>query len=491
MRSFLILVAWTYFSCLPCVQAQKYTEYEQELSSDINDEHIVIPLLNQAAVVANLQEKTFSRKAQLKLYLLNKDLEKVWDSTFDIPKLFEMEKYYHVDNNLHFLFKKESEEDIIIVHFDLETGEYQTYENSLLTEMDIKFLSFINGKYIIAGEYENSPAAELHTILDRSTKVFPQFYSRKHELQNIEVIDQKIYFFLKESKNCDFWIYRYDEAASNLEKTKIKNGKYTALDARKMIVPQKSGYIIGNYGWSCNDFSLGFYIINIDNLSEVKLIPFSSLNNYFSHLPKKRQERLEEKARKKYADGKTGHARVRCFITDPEVMGDKLYLKAEIFYPEYKSSDYVRTRITRLGNQFAWEKDFNNYRFSNTLICEIDTNLKVSWDYSIPLKNVESNTLSPKSHFFIKKDSITAAYITEDKLQMAQISKPNQLKELKKINLKKEQVAHVVDLKADLFHWYDGHFLIYGYKDVRREALHLNQVQFFYVRKLSLDYLKP
>jgi hypothetical protein len=479
-----------FFTCFLLLSSSIYAqekhvqEIEYELSNEIEDEHILLPIDSTNLILMNLKIRSFSRKGIVEIKRLNQNLNEEWNSIFEISKEFQIVKYFLDEENLHILLKENDEKKISVLKVNIKTGEYLVFDSALLTNMDVSFFGHLNHKYILAGEYNDRPVAEIHKVIDKTAKVFPQIYGNRQEISSLEIYNSRIYFFVKEKNRCQMMTFVYDTDAKLIEKALIGDKNNVILNVKLVKTPSKSAFFTGNYATFCSEFSTGFFIFKQSNLTDIHFYPFNAFNNYYAHLPEKKQLRLKQRIQQRNVKGKMNVTRARVNLQEPRLINNEIVMLAEIYYPEYKSNVFTSRSLLRLGENYASQKEFNNYRYSNAVICTFDSTSKLTWDYSISMDGLESNVLSQKAHLTYENDLILFAYPKESKIFLKTLKKNEKPVEVPTLNLKKEQNTNISDIKVDLFYWYGKHFVSYGYKTARMGG-ELLQKEFFYIRKLD------
>jgi hypothetical protein len=465
-------------------QDKALRELEMELRHDIEDEHILLPIDSTELILMNLQIRSFSRKGVIVLTRLNQNLEKEWKFEFEINKYYQIVKYYLDKESLHILLQEEDKKAISVLKVNVRTGEYLVFETALLTNMDIRFFGHLDNKYILGGEYNDRPVAEIHKIIDKTAKVFPQIYGSRQEISSLEIDGPLIYFFLKEGRKCQMTSYMYDSDGKLIEKTNLGDNKNVILNVKLLKVPDGQSFFTGNYANYCSEFSTGFFVFTKTEMKKIHFYPFNTFNNYYAHLPEKRQERLKNRIKNRNSKGKANVTRARVNLQEPILVKDEILMLAEIYYPEYKNNVFSSRSLFRLGENYTSPKEFNNYRYSNAVICTFDSTGKLTWDYSISMEGLESNVLSQKAHLTFQNENMLFAYPKESKILLKTLRKNDKPIDVPTVDLKKEQSAYISDIKVDLFYWYGAHFVSYGYKTARIPG-GFDQKEFFYIRKLD------
>jgi hypothetical protein len=488
MKKLLFFFIFIFQMSLALAQEKAVQEVEYELSNEIDDEHILLPIDSTQLILMNLKVRSFSRKSIIEIKRLDQNLKEEWTTIFEITKNFQIVKYFLDEENLHVLLKESDEKLISVLKVNVKTGEYLVFDSELLTNMEVTFFGHLNNKYILAGEYNDKPVAEIHKVIDKTAKVFPQIYGSRQEISSLEIENDRIYFFVKEKNKCQMMAFVYDIDAKLIEKALIGNKNNVVLNVKMVKTPAKNAFFTGNYATFCSEFSTGFFVFNQQNLADIHYYPFNSFNNYYAHLPEKKQLRLKQRIQQRKVKGKMNVTRARVNLQEPRLYNNEIVMLAEIYYPEYKSNVFTSRSLLRLGENFSTQKEFNNYRYSNAVICTFDSTNKLTWDYSISMSGLESNVLSQKAHLTFENDLIYFAFPKDSEIYLKTLKKNEKPVEVPTLNLKKDQSNNVSDIKVDMFYWYGKHFVSYGYKTARMGGEML-QKEFFYIRKL--DFPNP
>ncbi len=465
-------------------QQKPIQEIEMELRNDIEDEHILLPIDSTNLLLVNLKTKSFSRKSSILLKRFDEDLKNIWTNEFEINKDYEIVKYYLDQEYLHILLKEKSEKAISVLKVNHKNGEILVFESALLTNSEISFFGHVQNKYIFGGEYNDKPVAEIHRIIDKSAKIFPQIYSNHQEISSLEIDDEHIYFFVKDQKKCNMYSYKFDIDGKLISKNLLGDKNKVVLNVKMVKNTSQKTFFTGNYATYCSEFSTGFFIFNKNEIEKIHFYPFNDFNNYYAHLPEKRQDRLKNRIKNRKQKGKENATRARVNVQEPRLIQNEIVMLAEIYYPEYKNNVFSSRSLLRLGENFTSPKEFNNYRYSNAVICTFDSLGKLTWDYSIGMSGLESSVLSQKAHLTFENDRMLFAYPKESNILLKSLKKNDKPIEKPTVNLKRESSGNVSDIKVDMFYWFGKHFVSYGYKTARIGS-ELMQTEFFYIRKLD------
>jgi hypothetical protein len=480
----------TIISQLVFGQLSETVDVEIPLSKDVDDDFSVISLEANGVLVINSQSNFFGRKGKLIYSKFDNSLQKIWLTTIDPGDGYRLIKYFQSKNYVYSLLKEDDTQRLKIVKLDLDKGDAVITETKMLTDMDVEFFAAINTKVIILGKYNDKPVAELHRLFDLSAKVLPQIYSNHIKVLSLEVSEnsKEIYLMLKDDKKCQFKFTVFDEDGKLLYMKDLGDKRHVVQNSKVLKLAKNKYFLAGNFADNCSEFSSGFYFTPVGDFENIQYYKFSDLQNYYSYLPAKKQEKIQKRLRLKIQKGKDPKIRQRLNLQQPILENGKVLLIAEAFFPEYKNNmSYSRNNLIHLGENFRTQRDFNNYKYTQSLFFTFDANGKKTWDYSIDLKNLESTVLTNKVQASFVNEGLLVAYAKDETIFIKLINEDKDPIEFSPVDLAKKENVFLSDVTVDLFSWYDKNFLAFGYKTVRNPNDIGNQ-EYFFISKLSFTF---
>lgn len=477
------------FSVSTFGQLVETVDVEIGLDSELEDDFSVVSLDTNGVLVLNSQLSFFGKKGKLQFTKYDKDLKSEWFNIIDPGLEFKLVKYFKSENYLFCLLRESDSQKIKIVKIDLERGDAITTETKMLTDMDVEFFAAIETKVIIMGSYNDRPVAELHRLFDQTSKVLPQIHSNYVKVLSLEVNEQEkeIYLMLKDEKRCQFKFTAFDIEGKMLYMKDVGDKKHVILNSKILKVGGSTLFLAGNFAETCSDFSSGFYVTPLGRLEDIQFFKFSELQNFYTYLSPKRQEKVMGRLQTKKLKGRDPKIRHRLNLQQPYVFDNQVLLVGEVYYPEYKSSmNYSRNSLIHLGENFRTIRDFNNYKFTQSLFCTFDFDGKKSWDYSVDLKNIESEVLNNKVQVSNTKEGILVAFPKEESIFLKLISKDKPPVDFLPLTIGSKNNDFVSGVSVDLFSWYSHTFLAFGYKTTRSTNSLISK-EYFYLSKLKYE----
>ncbi|MCP9767684.1 hypothetical protein EGI22_07150 [Lacihabitans sp. LS3-19] len=487
---YFVFIILTIFSQPIFAQLVETVDVEIPLRNDVDDDFSVISLDTNGVLVINSQSNFFGRKGKLIYSKFDNNLQKIWINTIDPGISFSLIKYFQSKNYLYCLLRESDTRKVKIVKLDLEKGDAVITETKMLTDMDVEFFAAIDTKVIILGKYNDKPVAELHRLFDLSAKVLPQIYSNHIKVLSLEINEnsKEIYLMLKDDKKCQFKFTVFDEEGKLLYMKDLGDKRHVVQNSKVLKLPDNKYFLAGNFAENCSEYSSGFYFTPVEDFEDIQYFKFSELQNYYSYLSAKKQEKIQKRLSLKREKGKDPKIRQRLNLQQPILDNGKVLLVAEVFYPEYKNNmSYSRSNLIHLGENYRTQRDFNNYKYTQSLFFTFDGNGKKTWDYSIDLKNLESAVLNNKVQASFVNEGILVAYAKDETIFIKLIGDHRDPVDFVPIDLAKKDNIFLSDVTVDLFSWYNKNFLAFGYKTVRNPNDIGNQ-EYFFLSKLSFTF---
>lgn len=483
---FLVFITFSHHSFGQLVES---VDVEIPLDGNLEDDFSVVSLDTNGVLLMNFQTSLFGKKGRLNFVKYNKDLKSQWTNTIDPGLTYRLVKYFKAEDYLFCLLQETDGRKIKIVKIDLERGDAITTETTMLTDMDVEFFAAIETKVIILGSYNDRPVAELHRLFDQTSKVLPQIHTNFLKVLSLEVneSEKQIYLMLKDEKKCQFKLSVFDIEGKMLFMEDLGDKKHVILNSKILKIAKNTYFLAGNFADNCSEFSSGFYVTPLNRTEDIQFFKFSELQNFYTYLSPKRQEKIEGRLMSKKLKGRDPKIRHRLNLQQPYVFDNQVLLVGEVYYPEYKNAiNYSRNSLLHLGENYRTVRDFNNYKFTQSLFCTFDFDGKKSWDYSIDLKNIESEVLNNKVQVSSSKEGVLVAFPKEETIFLKLIAKDKPAVDFVPLSIGSKNKEFVSDITVDLFSWYRHTFLAFGYKTSRATNTLASQ-QFFYLSKLTYE----
>jgi len=485
---FTILFLWFAISATAQLTQGKRIEFDRR--NDVDEENLVIPLNKSGVLIMQSKVEAYHRKATFDFYKYDSTLTQIWKTTFLPDPDYDLMKTFRNQYFMYVLFKKIDKIDIGVLRIDLETGDKSYTEGNLLTNMNIEHFVVLQSKAFIGGKYNDRPVVVMFSFFDYTSKVLPEVHSNNLEINELDVDEQGnfLYLMLKNDRNCQFIVKKYSYEGKLMKSFTLGNRDTTPISGEVLNIDKEHPILMGNYADGCSLFALGFYVQQLNEDSKIQYINFADLDNFFSFMSAKREEKIKQRIKQRKQKGKDVKLRYRLFLHDIIPSNDGWIMLAEVFYPEYKSTQnatgWNNWRNYRIGNDV-----YNNFRYSHAIVCGFDKSGKLVWNNSVSLKDIESSELNAKVQMTQQDDYHILAYPDEKLIRTAVIRGNEKVKNLENFDLKasSESDRIVAAERTNLAAWYGKSFLVYGYQSVQRNNEIMN-TDVFYISKLTYTF---
>ena len=251
--------------------------------------------------------------------------------------------------------------------------------------------------------------------------------------------------------------------------------------------------LVGNYSNDCSPYSEAVYVTRIrhgDDLPDVvRYIEFARLQNFFNYLKPKQQQKLRNRVARRRQEGKDTRLRYRLLVHDPLPTAEGLLLVAEVYYPQYRNATlpgYGSQLATGLSNRMG--KVLEAFHYTHAFVCGFDRQGNLLWDNCLPIRDLESDRLTPMVQVSQQGDRLVLAYPDKGEINTEVIEGSRVLKEREQFTLKTGSEAEKVLFSSNdnLVAWYGQYFLAFGYQKITSDrGFNGPQREVFYINKLT------
>ena len=196
---------------------------------------------------------------------------------------------------------------------------------------------------------------------------------------------------------------------------------------------------------------------------------FSDLDRFFDYLPKRKQARVEKRARRKKdkgADLKLGYL---LNLHDVVEQQNNLLVIGEAYYPEYETHQrvvtYTENGVTK--TRIETYTVFVGYRYTHAVVVAFDAEGTLKWDASFPIGNILSYSVRDRVRVNVNGDRVTMVYAYGGAI-FSKVATATGLEEDEG-----HQHAEAVGggtvrrtWATHTEHWYDDRFLVWSYDKV-------------------------
>ncbi len=478
-------------------QVEQPERYEIEL--DYYDDAFTTVSVEKYGIVLTreIREKFEKGKTPWEFIVLDSALRERYIAEIYISYGYELTGYDNLKNKAYFLFQfspTRTEGDIII-EIDILTGLYYVYEVKRTINIQLTEFEIINNSAIFGGYFNGRPTVIQYFFEEGKTKVWPGFYFEKSRLLQVDVDDQTglttvISSIRSRDRKSTIAIRKFRADGEMIENYDLEPEEDTnLLDARNVSLNADADIIAGTYSNKGTKYSRGIFMAHMNRTGQQKIeyYNYGDLDNFFSYMRAKREQRVKNRIKRKKIKGKKLRFNYRLLIHNIIPYKNNYILLGEAYYPKYNSYQsygsmysYYPTR-NNYNNMY-----FEGYRYTHAVVIGFDQKGNLLWDNSFEINDVTSYQLKQFVHVNTRKDDIVLLYNYENTIR-SKLIRGNEVLEGKTLNdvslrFQDDEVKSNDSEYGGLERWYDEKFYVYGIqkiKNLKDRGVKLNRRVFF------------
>lgn len=471
-------------------QLNQNKRIEFPISPTSSDSYEVFPLGGDGALVVKRGSEYFGMKDEVwNFSKFNSELAQVWYQSYSVDRRFIPIMSYQGPSYAYWLFGEPDSDHFLFLQLDLQNGDLNIHKGDMFAGVDVQQFKVIGSKALVAGYYRNRPIVMVHSFFDHTTKVLPGLFERNVELNNIDVNEKdgliNVITYSYKKGNCLFDIRTFNYDGKLLKNTRLSDPRNSFITGQIVPLNQDDSFLIGNYAVGCTQYSQGLYVTHIaDNVPEEPVfIEFSEMKNFFNYMKPKRKEKTLARIGKRKSLGKENRFHYRLLIHDLIQTKDEMILIAEVYYPNFKSSNVVMPN----GFNRQYVRAQEGFRYTHALVCGFDLNGQYKWDNSFAIKDLVSFELQEMVQLTKVDDYFVLAYPLEGSIHTEVIRRDKVVVEREKFDIESKSKEKVLyNENANLVAWYDKYFMVYGVQRLGNESsLPMSGREVFYINKVS------
>ncbi len=501
LLTFIFLFALIAFARQAIAQFEQPKRYEYDLGAF--DNFFEVLSLDDKGIMLFRETDERSRDGRFwEIIRLDKDLNEVWKIKRPFGYHLNLNGYAYGGGRFFLLFRNErkSNKQLDMFEFGLNGGELDHHEIEHLFPIQLTEFEVTGSAAIYGGYYNYRPVVMHYDFEERKTKVLRAIYNNRTQLVQVKVHEDDSYSIVTTERTKDrrntLAVKSYDPNGELSLNSILEPG-----DGRNFIFGRSTKsnidnqVLAGTYSNHRTTYSRGLFIANVaeDGSQNINYYDYGELENFFSYMKARRQERVKNRILRKKVKGKTARFSYRLIVHDIIKHGDKYIMLGEAFYPKY--SHYYGTGPAGSNAPFTLGSQGNllleGYRYTHAVVIGFDEKGKLLWDNSFEITDVLSPSVDQFVNASVQDDKIVLLYLHENVVRSKIIQSDSVLegKSFNDIKLKFEDDI-VNDNNTNvggLEKWHDKYFFAYGVqriKNLRNMGVKLNR-RVFFVNKLS------
>ncbi len=464
----------------------------------------IIPAQENGLLVIKETKNRDKEGFQWDFNLVDSALNIQWIRRYTIPYGSSFLGYDYNDGGFYLLFGRSQYklEDMRVMRLGLAGGDTTSYKVNTVFPMQLTTFEVVGNTIIFGGDANFRPVVMLYDMIEQKPKVLPGFYNNNSDIIDIRTDDQSKTFtvILNEKtykKKVTVSIKTFD-ARGNLLQTKALETDYekSLIDGVSTTFSDGVQYVAGTYARRKSDYSRGLYLAKLTNGQQdlIKYHNYGDLNNFFSYMKVKREQRVKRRIKKRQVQGKKVKFNYRLLVHDIIQRGNEYILIGEAYYPKYSNNNsggYYSGASNYDYRNYWINPNFIGYNYTHAVVVGFDKQGNILWDNSFEINDVLSLSLNEFVKVSVEEDRIVLLYIYENVLR-AKIIKGNEILEGKSfdpiaLTFKSDEVKDTSKSMEGMDNWFDGKFYAYGVqqiKNLKDKDVKLNR-KVFYINKIE------
>jgi hypothetical protein len=198
---------------------------------------------------------------------------------------------------------------------------------------------------------------------------------------------------------------------------------------------------------------------------------FTSFKHFFDYLPEKRRARLAKRIEKKGEEGDDLDLAYNLYLHAPMILGDRLVLVAEAYYPQFHTVTTTRTQTVNGMTQTVTTTSqvFDGWRYTHAVVAAFDRHGELLWDSSVPIGDVLSPTVREQVAVSVVGNHIRMLYCVAGKVYAIEAdgNDVHGQKAAQRLEADDEDATVKTSWDSHSVWWYDDWFLLWGYERIK------------------------
>jgi hypothetical protein len=498
-------------------QTFEQTRYEKVIKSSDYD-FTVIPLKEKGLALIHNPDKYDGGKKIQEVILIDPNMQETWQTELKLEPVYKFIGYEYLPGMLYLLYRVGDTDynDLHLISIHIDTHEIANHRIKHQFNLKLSHFFMVGSSVVFGGSINKESSILIFDIVTGRIKIVPGFFLNDSELLDLKANENNTFnALLLEHSNTNstkLMLRTYDETGGLLLEDVIEVDKdVVIISGLTSTLLREELLIAGFYGYGNTQQAVGLYSVLVDPFSEQKIQyhEFALLNQFADYMGPKRATKTVAKERQRKMDGKRPELKVSTQPIRIQEQPNGFLLLSEVFLPStsFNSSPlsfYPQTTgfypygLNAMGRgystPYAGPSNFSQnteVRILETFVTLFDATGEITFDQSLPVNDVKLSGLDQASDFVTYKDKIILAYRKESDLFMktGDVGSSTFTSDTLKIELKNESdVVHIEqDGDANLRHWYENNFYVFGKQSIKDKNKDGNTVRYvFFINKLEV-----
>lgn len=355
----------------------------------------------------------------------------------------------------------------------------------------------VSSQAILVGGYYNRTPLVLHfSLATLRSLVLPGSFTNVGDITQIKVFEDDTFDVLisalNENRRRTIMIKTYSADGTLLHTHSLDPGFDRHLIFGRSVSAGDQRLIAGVYGSRSAEYSHGIFVarINPDGAEQIQYYHFGDLENFFSFMKAKRQQRVKERIERRKIKGKKVRLHYRFLVDELLFHNGQYVMLGEAFYPKYKyveNSTFMTGPV--MGRMGQNGRIFDGYFYTHAVVIGFAENGKLLWDNSFEINDIRTFKLEQFVKIQPHDEEIALLYLYENNIR-SKIIQDSEVVEGKStapvLTGDKNDVVEKGSSSAigRIQYWYDDYMLASGIQGIanavtnkRRRVFFVNKIQ--------------
>jgi hypothetical protein len=401
------------------VNSQKRIEFDSK--DGFSDEEIHV-FGSKGFIMSSRSEEKQDGMSKWNYELYNTDLQSVKLKNIKIDSKFSSDKTFRNDKGL-FVFYRDKKSNFKLVSVQADELVIKQANGMLPNKTYVNDMVVLGEYAFLDASIKKKPFLISVNCKTGKTNLIPivigDYSAKKTYTQRMQVLESSgeilvyVEVMVKKSKN-EIYVVQMNDKGKKTGMFHFTEGiSENIIDISGSSVGEGSYVFTGTYSRSAMS-SEGIFFSRVDNnkVDFINFVKFLDMKNFLSYLPKREQDKIEKKIKKKEKKGKELTLSYR--IADHAVIpsDDGFLFLGEAFYPTYRQESYTTTSTVNgvSTTTTQYRTVFDGYQYTHAVLAKFNAQGELLWNQTF--------AMWPSYKPYFVKRFISLAEQSEDNIKM-------------------------------------------------------------------------
>ncbi len=491
-----------------CVILSSYSSfgqltYEKRLEFELKDGYggeTISDFGSDGMILRSQNTENVNGKKEIKFDSYSTDLEVEESVTFMIEDDYYISKTVRTENRIHTIFRTKKGD--YKVH-TIRAGSLEQHTASFMLPRTVVIKSSLVVGTTVYFNTQNKKLFEMYAIdwTNGEVKVIPIRIDgfkwnrmRSLNMQTVEGAEEAILFLraFVSKKEADIYAMHFDGKGNLMRKYRIKEPEGKNFIGFTTSKIGEDHYILsGTFSSGSVNTSEGLFFAELENekLNYTEFYNFIDLQNFFTYLSEKSQEKIEKKKEKKANRGQ--ELKVNYFIAEHKVivLDDGYLFLGEAYYPTYRTEYY--TTVVNGQTVTRTRQVFDGYQYTHAVLAKFNKSGQMQWDQIFEMYP-SYKPMSVKRFIQIAEgaqDALNLVFSNRSTIVSKSFSYDGEViydktSEPIETNLEGDQTKRSF---SNISYWYDTYFLAYGSQVIKNKEEDKKKRKVYFISKIKFE----